>query len=340
MSSIDDLILETKKEWGEDTLYEGVEVMDCEKIPFTSPMLNYMLHGGFPRGRVVEFYGLQGSGKTTTSIDACASAQKYFKEHNLNLRIVYIDIEETLDSVWAEALGLDLDSLILMQPKDHTAEEILKKAIDFLKTGEVGLMVIDSIPSLNGEVEKGKEYNELTRGGNAKLIKRFLKDAVPLLSKYNATLIAINQFIHTMSSYGSPYTTTGGTSMGYVPSVKLQFKKGEIFDNKGNKISSENPHAYGNIVEVKIDKVKSCKPDRLMGYYTINYYEGIDYISDLITLCLEKELIIQKGAFFSFIDDNGEVIDKVQGKPKIKPYLLEHKEVLELYNKKIQEIIK
>ncbi len=374
MSDLRDIINKFNKSYSEDIISEGIKLVDYDSIPFTSPMLNYMLHGGFPRGKVVEFFGLESSGKTTTAIDICANAQKLFlKEYNdkkqelecklkekstkqlqneyeefINrgvLKVVYFDLEQTFDEKWAKNLGLNTDEVLFVRPISESAETLLQLAQDMIESGQVGLVVLDSVPSFVSEAELEKTLDEKTRGGNAQLFSVFLKKVIPLLNRNKASLILINQMRDSMNPYEA-YTTPGGKAIKFYSSVRLYFKEGSPVDNENNEVSRNSNGIYGNVINVRIEKTKICRPDRLLGSYVLNYFEGIDYFEGLISLLLANGYIKQAGSFFTFIDENGEVKIKdekevkVQGKKNIKKLLLENDDIFEYYKNILNKLIK
>lgn len=374
MSDLRDIINKFNKTSNEDIVSEGIKLVDYDSIPFTSPMLNYMLHGGFPRGKVVEFFGLESSGKTTTAIDVCANAQKIFlKEFNdrkkeledklneksnkqlqteydelLNrgiLKVVYFDLEQTFDEKWAKKLGLNTDEVLFVRPVSESAESLLQLAQDMIESGQVGLVVLDSVPSFVSEAELEKTLDEKTRGGNAQLFSVFLKKTIPLLNKNKASLILINQMRDSMNPYEA-YTTPGGKAIKFYSSVRLFFKEGSPVDNENNEISKNSSEIYGNVVSVRIEKTKICRPDRLLGSYILNYFDGIDYLDGLVSLLLANGYIKQAGSFFTLIDENGEVKQnegkeiKVQGKKNLKKLFLENSDILDYYKLILNKIIK
>lgn len=374
MSKLDDKVLEYNHTYKEEIATKGIHFVDVKSIPLTSPTLNYMLHGGFPRGQIVEFFGLESSGKTTTAIDVCANAQKVFKEEydlklsSLKLRkgqnktadadlaqcldsgpmkVVYFDLEHTFDKSWCQKLGLDVASLYLVSPEEQSAEQLLDMLIDLISTGEVGLIVLDSIPALVSDAELGKTLSEQTMGGVAKLLGTFFRKVIPSLNRYGCSLLIINQLRDSMSMYGDQYVTPGGKALKFYASVRLFFQKGSLIDENGNELKNNVDSAYGNIVQVRLKKSKVFPPDRLLSYYTLSYYNGIRYMDDYASLLSSQGYILQTGSYFTFANKNGEpMLDgegkpyKVQGKSKLGNFILENKNLKEQYDPIIEMIIK
>ena len=212
MSDLSALCKEFNKKSKSDIVQVGLKKYNLDVIPLSSPRVNYCLYGGIPLGRLIEFYGAEGSGKTTTAIDACANAQKLFEAQNPDnpRQILYIDAENTLDAKWAEKLGLDVSNIVIMKPETQTAEEIFQFVLDAVDTGEVGLVVIDSLGVMLSEQAYDKDLSERTYGGISMALTAFSKKAEMLCHKYNSTIIGINQIRDNLSSPYGGTTTTGG----------------------------------------------------------------------------------------------------------------------------------
>ena len=214
-----------------------------------------------------------------------------------------------------------------------------------LNSEEVGLVVIDSIPSLVSETELEKSLSEQTRGGIAKLMGTFLKKALPILRRTKASLLLINQVRDSMSPYEA-YVVPGGKAIKFYSSVRLLFKEGAFLDENNKEIAKNSPKKYGEIINVRVEKTKICRPDRILGYFTLNFLNGVDKIDDLISLLIDNGYIKQSGSFFSFFDENGESIKdddkevKIQGRLNIKNYLKNNEILLNKYFEVINNIIK
>lgn len=287
-------------------------------IPFSSPALNYETHGGLPLGRVVEFFGLEGSGKSTTALDFIANAQRYFKAHKMNKRVIYADVEQSFDADWAKTLGVDIDSLIVINPQEQTASDILQLLDDMISTGDIGLVILDSVAAFTSDAEAEKKLGEDTRGGIAKLLGAFLRKTIPLLRDNDCTLIAINQERATMSTnpYSDPYTTPGGLALKFFASARFQFARGAFLDNKGGEMTVHNDSdkVYGVTIRVRLRKSKIFKPDRPLAQYSLNYLSGIDAVNDLVSMLINFGSIQQRGSFFQACDENGVLLNTSDGK--------------------------
>lgn len=319
MSKVEELMKEMNKKYKDVILTKGLAKYDYERIPFTSPRLNYMTFGGIPIGKLVEFYGENHGGKTTTALDVIANYQQMPNAKG----VLYADVENTLDVVWGRKLGVDFDKddFYLLQPKGQGAETIFDMILELMETGEIGLAIIDSLGAMMSNQAFEKSIEDKTYGGIAMALTNFSKKAEMLCSKYNATIIGINQQRADMNSPYGGMTTPGGECWKFLCSVRLEFHLGKYFDAKGNDLprSAENP--AGNYVLVNMKKNKTCPPTRRTGFYTLNYDFGIDYLKDIIEVAIKYNLVQQSGSWFVIVNpETGEQIIKLQGQPKVYAY--------------------
>ena len=357
MSQLDKLVNEINKSWKEDIASKGIKRVTCKKIPFSSPRLNYMLYGGLPRGRLIEFAGEENGGKTTTALDICKNAQKLFRdewEEELSnkdtsperkkyleargpQKVVYADCENTLDEDWATTLGVDVDDMYILKPQTQSAEDIFQMLLEMIETDEAGLVVVDSLGVMLSQQAYDKEMSEKTYGGISMALTLFSKKAVLLCKKTMCTLIGINQMRDDLNSPYGGRTTTGGKAWKHNCSVRLEFAKGDYFDENGNRLNKTCESPYGNKVLVAIKKTKVDKPDRKTGYYTLTYDIGIDDVVDLIEVGLKCGVIDKAGSWFTLVDvDTGEVMTdeegnilKFQGQANLAAYIREDDLLLE-----------
>lgn len=322
---IDEVMKNFNKNWKEELVHTGVATYDYERIPFTSPRLNYMTFGGVPVGKLVEFYGEEHGGKTTTALDVVANYQQVYDR-----KVLYVDAENTLDTVWATKLGVDLDQLIILNPTSQGAEDIFQFVLDMIDTNEIGLVIIDSLGVMVSNQAMEKTVDQKTYGGIAMALTNFSKKAEGLCMRNNCTVIGINQMRDDMNSMYGGTTTTGGKAWKHNTAMRLEFRRGKFIDSKGNELtrSAENP--AGNIVNVALIKSKVCPPTRRTGFYTLRYDTGIDYLNDLIEVAIKYGIVKKSGAWFEIIDTGtGEVIsDKVQGQANVYALLESDEELL------------
>lgn len=334
MSKMEELIKKINKET-DNIMSIGLPEYEYERIPFSSPRMNYCTYGGLPVGTLVEFFGEQHGGKTTTALDIVAN----YQQMETGKKVLYCDCENTLDRVWASKIGVDLDNIYLLQPKAESAETIFQYILDAINTDEIGLVVIDSLAAMVSQQELEKDAGEKTYGGISMALTRFSKKAEMACHKHRCTLIGINQMREVIGSMFPMEDTPGGKAWKHMCSVRLEFRRGKFIDDKGNELNrgAENPH--GNIVMVSMHKNKSCPPSRRVGFYTINYETGVDWVKDLVDVGIKLGYIDKAGAWFKFIDaDTGEVIkDKIQGQANVYAVLNEDEELFNWFRDKIYE---
>lgn len=358
MSKLDVLAKEIGKKFGENTIGYGVQKEEYDKIQFTSPRLNYMTFGGLAVGRIYEFAGPEGSGKTTTALDIIKNAQHKFHEQYLKeqeagnkdfeeKKIFFLDEEGTFDVVWARKFGVDVEKVMIWQPQGESAEKVLDVLRNVIETGEVGLAVLDSVATLVSEQVYEESLEKKSYGGIAATLTRFVNLIKGPLLKYECTLIMINQVREDLNSMFGGTITPGGKAFKHACSARFEFRKGKFIDSNGKELTNNAENPAGNIVHVVVRKTKIFEPTRRVGYYTINYLTGPDFMSDYIDVGLQVGVINQRGAFYDVIDPStGEVMNegKIQGKPKLKEQLEQHKEWLKIIDnamsgKKAEDVI-
>lgn len=349
MSKLDTLMQSWNKDAGAVIAQHGGQRQHIPRIPFSSVTANYMTYGGIPRGKVTEFFGGEGGGKTTSALDLVVNAQKLFldewhsakrqAESELSTAIegkaskkrvseletkleglqrpkevVYFDLENTLDLDWAEKIGVDIDSMILVKPESDTAEFILQKIIDFINTGEVGLLILDSVPCLVPQQIFEESIEKKSYAGVSSAMSVFCSKIPPYLTKHGTALVFINQVREDLSNPYNDISTPGGKALKHLYSVRLRFRKGNLIDENNREVPSRTENPAGNIVQIELVKTKAFPPDRRLGSYTLNYYSGIDVAADLAALALRYGYIVQSGAWYTFIDaETGEIVQDAEG---------------------------
>ena len=339
--TLNGVLRDISKKYGENVAKFGADSLEVDGIlSLGSPMLDYCLYGGIPEGRIIELSGAEGSGKTTTAFMIAASYIKEELKRNPDepRSIIFLDNEGTLDPTWASVFGYDLSEeapvkTIVIRPEGQNAEEIFDMALNLLRTGEVGLLIFDSIATLVPAQIADESMEKYQMGGIAKSLTRFANTALGLLRKYHATLVAINQVRENMTAYGNPITTPGGRAWKHACSSRLMFKRGEFFDADGNKLSTTAESPAGHIVNVAVLKTKTNKWDRKGGSYRLNYTRGVDILSDTIEAALHFGLIDNstQGSFKIIDPKTGEIkLDsegkeiKIRGKANVTTYFNEH----------------
>lgn len=363
MRNIDLKMAELNKKFKAQIINQGTDIIEVAKIPFSSPTANWMTYGGIPVGKITEFFGGEGGGKTTSALDICANAQKKFNEvfeqHREKVLdeieqlkekdtkeskkkadklmsdlmeyvergprvVVYIDAEQTLDVQWAQLLGVDTEAMILVRPQEQTAEQVLQIAIDLISTGDVGLCVLDSIPMLVSQNIFNEDMDKKSYGGISQALTVFCSKVTPHLTQQQCAFIGINQIREDLASMYNTVSTPGGKMWKHACSLRLRFRKDTLLDMNNGELTSRAENPAGNRVGIEIAKTKVCKPDRRIGYYTLNYTEGIDVLADIITVALQYRILKQGGSWYYYLDEEGNVeLDaenneiKFQGKVKL-----------------------
>lgn len=336
---LEEIIKDVNKTAKEEIMTRGLNEFSYARIPFTSPRMNYMTYGGLPVGKLIEFFGEEHGGKTTTALDVIANFQNVFPDKE----VVFVDAENTFDVVWATKLGVDVNKLVLLQPKSQSAEEIFDIICSVVDTGEVGLWILDSLAVLMSKQEWDKTMDEKTYGGISMPTTKFCKKVEMLMSRTKCTGIVINQIREDLNSTWGGITTPGGKALRHVCSVRIQFSRGKFFDEKGAELSRGAENPAGNIVMANAVKNKTAPPTRHIGQYRIRYDIGIDYLSDLIDVAVLYEIIDKKGAWYTVTDiETGEILqDKIQGQAKLMELLDKDMQLLqrieEMVDKKSQQ---
>lgn len=322
--TLDDLCTEINKTYKEVIAGKNLKQPVVSRIPFTSPRANYITYGGLPRGRFVEFLGEENGGKTTTALDIVGQAQKLFYEEweaspdeGATLqRVVYIDVETTLDEEWAQLFGVDIETLYLLRPISQSAEDIFDIALAMIETREVGLIVIDSLAAMVSSQEVTKDVGEASYGGISKALTLFCRKAAGLCNLLNCTILGINQLRDDLKNPHAIYKTPGGRAWKFYCSVRLEFRKGDFLDETGDSIKRSSEAPAGNKVEMVLVKTKCFPPNRRLGFYTLSYTRGVDVILDMVDTALKTGIIKQKGAWIEFVDiETGEVLTEDDGSP-------------------------
>lgn len=335
MPNLDEIIKSVNKKFDSTIMHIGLPEYKYVRIPFTSPRLNYMTFGGLPVGKLIEFYGENGSGKTTTSLDIVANYQAMEDSK----KVLWADCENTLDVEWAKKLNVDINSLYIIKPTSQSAEEIFQIILDSMETGEVGLVVIDSLGVMVSQQAMDKDMMEKTYGGISSALTTFSKKAEMLCQKNQCTLIGINQVREDMNSMYGGITTPGGKAWKHACSCRLEFRKGSYIDNDGKELTRNAESPAGNKVQVHMVKNKTCPPTRKLDYYTLKYAIGVDYLADLIDVAVKFDIINKRGAWFNLVDPitNETIVENIQGQSNVYKYLSNEENIDVL--KKIESII-
>lgn len=289
---------------------------EVEGISTGALSLDIALGGkGFPRGRVVEIYGSEASGKTTIALHAVANVQKQGGV------AAYIDAEHALDPSWAKRIGVDLESLLVSQP--GYGEEALRIAEMLIKSNAVDLIVVDSVAALVPKNEiHNNEIGDPSMGLQARLMSQALRVLNPTLNKSRTCMIFINQIRQKIGVlYGDPNTTTGGLALKFYASVRLEVKRAQMIKEGDEPIGSET--------KVKVVKNKIAPPFRT-AEFALMHDRGIDWEADVLKLAVEDEIITKSGSFYSYGDKR-----LGQGEKAARQFLMENKETCEAVVKEV-----
>lgn len=339
-SQLDSILKDVNKKHGENVFTHGLAEYNYERIPFTSPRMNYCTFGGIPTGRITEFYGEEHGGKTTSALDIVKNFQQLYPDRE----VLYVDSENTLDTRWARTLGVDTSKMYVLQPKsgeNDSAEFVFNTMIEAVDSGEVGLWVLDSIPALIPQQELKKDIEDVTVAGIAKPLTKFGRKITGLMSKHECTGISINQERDVIGAMFPMKDTPGGHAWKHFCSVRIDFSHGSFLDENGKEVPKRTQNPSGNIVEISMVKNKTCPPSRKSGRYTLTYLDGIDYFKDLIDVCVEFGIIEKRGGWYTIVDtESGEILkEKIQGDKAVKDILKQDDTLLAMVEALVEEKI-
>ena len=291
--------------------------MNVEAIPTGSLALDAALGiGGVPKGRIIEIYGPESSGKTTLALHILAETQKMGGE------VAFVDAEHALDPVYAAALGVDTDNMLISQP--DTGEQALEITDALVRSGAVDAVVVDSVAALVPKQEIEGEMGDTFVGLQARLMSQALRKLAGTIAKTNCVVIFINQLRMKIGvMYGNPETTTGGNALKFYSSVRLDVRRTEAIKEAGNVI--------GNRTRVKVVKNKVAPPFR-EAYFDIMYGQGISKWGELVDLAVEMDIVQKSGSWFSMGDERIG-----QGKDSVKAFLQANPDVAEEVEAKVRE---
>ncbi len=322
LKSLETVVANLEKTYGKGTIMRlnDDSVVNVPAISTGSLSLDMALGvGGLPRGRVVEIYGPESSGKTTLALHTIAEAQK------LGGIAAFVDAEHAFDKLYAEKLGIDLDNLLISQP-DH-GEQALEITEHLVRSGAIDIIVIDSVAALVPKAELEGEMGESKMGLQARLMSQALRKLTGVISKTNCVCIFINQLREKIGvMFGNPETTTGGNALKYYASVRLDIRRIGAIKEGADKI-------VGNRTRVKVQKNKVAPPFKQVEF-DILYGEGISKAGEVLDMAVDLEIIKKAGSWFSY--SNGKL---GQGRETVKELIKDNPELMDELETKVKAII-
>ena len=318
--ALESTLLQIEKDFGKGAIMRlgDNKAMNVTAVSTGSLTLDLALGiGGLPRGRIIEIYGPESSGKTTLALHSVAEVQKE------GGTAAYIDVENALDPVYAAALGIDIDELLVSQP--DSAEQALEITESLVRSGAVDIVVVDSVAALVPQAEVDAEMGQTQVAAQARLMSQALRKLTSSIAKTNCIVIFINQLrLKVGIVYGNPETTPGGNALKYYASVRIDIRKSEVLKNGSD--------PYGNHVKCKVVKNKVAPPFKV-AEFDILYGKGISKVGEILDLAVDAGIIEKSGAWFSYNDER-----IAQGREKAKTYLEENEDVMAEIEAKIREI--
>lgn len=320
--ALENALKQVRKDYGEGSIMklgEAAAKMNIEVMPTGALALDIALGvGGVPRGRVIEIYGPESSGKTTVALHMIAEAQK------LGGIAAFIDAEHALDPVYAKALGVNTDELLISQPDN--GEQALEIAEALVRSGAIDIVVIDSVAALVPRAEIEGEMGDSHVGLHARLMSQALRKLTGIISKSRTTTIFINQIREKVGvMFGNPETTTGGRALKFYASIRMEVRKGEAIKS-GNDV-------IGNRTKVKVVKNKIAPPFRT-AEFDIMYGRGVSREGSIVDIASSMDIVAKSGTWYSY---GG--IRMGQGKENAKDFLKDNKQVADEIENKIRELL-
>ena len=319
--ALDLAIAQISKQFGDGSIMKLGEnhKVDVELLPSGCLSLDIALGGGYPKGRIIEIYGPESSGKTTLTLHAIAEIQKQ------GGTAAFIDAEHALDPAYARKLGVDTENLLVAQPDN--GEQALEITETLVRSNAVDLIVVDSVAALVPQAEIDGDMGDAHMGLQARLMSQALRKLTGIINKSKATVIFINQIRMKIGvMFGNPETTTGGNALKFYASVRADIRRTAQIKSGDDVI--------GNRTKVKIMKNKIAAPFRV-AEFDIMYNEGISKTGDIIDLAVEHEILGKSGAFYKYNDQNIG-----QGRENAKRYLLENPDVMAEIDAKVRAKIR
>ena len=314
-------IAQIEKDFGKGSIMKlgsGMDKMNVEVIPTGCLSLDLALGlGGIPKGRIIEVYGPESSGKTTVALHMVAEVQKSGGIAG------FIDAEHALDPVYAKAIGVNIDELYISQP--DSGEQALEITETMVRSGAVDIVIVDSVAALVPKAEIDGDMGDSHVGLQARLMSQALRKLTSVISKTNCIVVFINQLREKIGvMFGSPETTTGGRALKFYASIRMDVRKADVIKQGGEVV--------GNRTKIKVVKNKIAPPFK-EAQFDIMFGQGISRTGDVLDIAVDDNIVVKSGAWFSY---NGEKIG--QGRENVKIYLDNNPAVFEEIEKKVREL--
>ena len=317
--AIDSAILQIERQYGKGAImrFSSEDILPVETIPTGSLALDIALGvGGVPRGRIIEIFGHESSGKTTLALHIAAEAQK------MGGTAAFVDVEHAIDPMYAKRIGVDMEHLLISQP--DTGEQALEIVETLVRSNAIDVVVVDSVAALTPQAEIEGEMGDAHVGLLPRLMSKALRKLSGVASKSKACIIFTNQIRQKIGvMFGNPETTPGGLALKFHASVRLEIRRAETL--------KDGDEMVGNRVRVKVAKNKVAPPFT-QAEFEMTFGEGISKIGDLLDVATDLDIIRKSGAWFSYNDER-----LGQGRNNSKEYLIQHPEIIEEIEVKVRE---
>lgn len=320
--SVQNALAEIEKQYGKGAIMKmgDVQAIEIERFPSGSLSLDLALGGGVPKGRIIEIYGPESSGKTTLALHMVSELQKKGGQ------AAFIDAEHALDVQYAKKIGVDVDNLLVSQPDD--GESALEITETLVRSGGVDLIVVDSVAALTPRAEIEGMMGDAHMGLQARLMSQALRKLAAIVNKTSCSVLFINQLRMKIGiMFGNPETTPGGNALKFYSSIRLDIRRIEKITEKND----TGQEIVGNRVRVKVVKNKVAPPFR-QAEFDVIYNRGISKEGDLLDLGVKHGILTKSGAFFSY---EGNKLG--QGREQAKVFLAEHKDIYKVLEKEVKE---
>ena len=355
MDNLTSILKNINKKFGEGVVATGVNRANREKFSLGSPSADFMTYNSIPEGAWVEVSGPENSGKTLVAflMKADFIRREKKKPEEERRHILFVDCEGTLDPEWCWTsthynVNDEDVKTYYVTPLGQSAEQIFDIIREFVASGQVGLVILDSLTAMAPQQVMDESFEKKEMGGISKPLADFVKRCTGLFNRYRTTFVGINGSITNISGYGQTEVTGGGTYFKRACSLRIRTKKSTYFDDDWNELKSNAENPAGHIIELALLKSKFCRSDRRLSFIHLNYRKGVDILWDTIELAINIGLIDNstQGSFKLIDPETGEILHdengeelKIRGKKNLKPYFESHpEEWKKLYDKVYEKI--